>query len=233
MDLTLRYAADFHIPPVLDAIAIILFAITGARSAAKRGYEWIGTMAIALVTGCGGGLIRDILLTPRPVFLEHGAYIGAVSGTVLLTIYLVPLVSRMRWIFLVVDALGLAMYAAIGTQASLKSGLGISAAILVGTLNAIGGGLIRDILTREQSSLLKPGQWTRGSHSGEACSSVSCACPLPSPGPSSFSLPSPRDFSHTAMMFGPGRSAPWDSIRMIPRRPVRRRLARQQGRTSP
>ena len=119
-------------------------------------------MSIALVTGCGGGLIRDLLLNVRPVFLEHQAYIGAIFAALLLSICLFPLTSRMRWVFLVADALGLAMYAVIGTQKSLNSELGIFAAILVGTLNAIGGGLIRDVLTREEASLLKPGQWYAG-----------------------------------------------------------------------
>ena len=72
------------------------------------------------------GLTRDILLNVRRVFLEHEAYIGAVFAAVLLSIYFFPLVSRMGWIFLVADALGLAMYAVIGTQKSLNSGLGIS-----------------------------------------------------------------------------------------------------------
>ena len=166
MDPALGYAAGFQILPILDLIAIILFAITGALSAAKRGYDWIGTVSIALVTGCGGGLTRDILLNVRPVFLEHEAYIWAVFTAVLLSIYFFPLVSRMGWIFLVADALGLAMYAVIGTQKALNSGLGISAAILIGTLNAIGGGLIRDILTREEARLLKPGQWYAGIASG-------------------------------------------------------------------
>ena len=84
------------------------------------------------------------------MFLEHEAYIWAVFAAVLLSIYVFPLVSRMSWIFLLADALGLAMYAVVGTQKSLNSGLGISAAILIGTLNAIGGGLIRDILTRRK-----------------------------------------------------------------------------------
>lgn len=162
MEPAFRYAAEFQIPPILEFIAIILFAITGALSAAKRGYDWIGAMSIALVTGCGGGLTRDILLNVRPVFLEHGAYLWAVLAAVLLSIYLFPLISRMRWIFVVADALGLAMYSVIGTQKSLNDGLGISAAIFIGTLNAIGGGLIRDILTREEASLLKPGQWYAG-----------------------------------------------------------------------
>ena len=80
----------FQIPPILDLIAIILFAITGALSAARRGYDWIGAMSIALVTGCGGGLMRDILLNVRPVFLEHEAYIWAVLAAVLLSIYVFP-----------------------------------------------------------------------------------------------------------------------------------------------
>jgi uncharacterized membrane protein YeiH len=158
----LRYAAEFQIPPLLEFTAILLFAITGALSAARRGYDWIGAMSIALVTGCGGGLMRDILLNDRPVFLEHEAYIGAVLVAVLLSIWLFPLTSRMRWVFLVADALGLAMYAVIGTQKSLNSELGAFAAILIGTLNAIGGGLIRDVLTREEASVLKPGQWYAG-----------------------------------------------------------------------
>ena len=162
MSSALRYAAEFQIPPILEFSAIILFAITGALSAARRGYDWIGTMSIALVTGCGGGLIRDLLLNVRPVFLEHEAYIGAIFAALLLSICLFPLTSRLRWAFLVADALGLAMYAVIGTQKSLNGGLGIFAAILVGTLNAIGGGLIRDVLTREEASLLKPGQWYAG-----------------------------------------------------------------------
>ena len=158
----LRYAAEFQIPPLLEFTAILLFAITGALSAARRGYDWIGAMSIALVTGCGGGLMRDILLNVRPVFLEHEAYIGAVLVAVLLSIWLFPVTSRIRWVFLVADALGLAMYAVIGTQKSLNSELGAFAAILIGTLNAIGGGLIRDVLTREEASVLKPGQWYAG-----------------------------------------------------------------------
>ena len=99
MDPALGYAAGFPILPILDLIAIILFAITGALSAAKRGYDWIGAVSIACVTGCGGGLTRDILLNVRPVFLEHEAYIWAVFAAVLLSIYFFPLVSRMVGFF--------------------------------------------------------------------------------------------------------------------------------------
>jgi uncharacterized membrane protein YeiH len=58
-----------------------------------------------------------------------------------------------------VDALGLGIYAVVGVQKSLDAGLAIPAAILVGTINAVGGGLLRDVLTREVPLLFKPGQF--------------------------------------------------------------------------
>ena len=101
------------------------------------------------------------------------------------------------------------MYAVIGTQKSLNTGLGISAAILIGTLSAIGGGLIRDVLTREEASLLKPGQWYAGTAFGGSVlfcllSRVFHVPPAVAES-SSFSLPSPREFSRTATIFRPGR----------------------------
>jgi uncharacterized membrane protein YeiH len=58
-----------------------------------------------------------------------------------------------------VDALGLGIYAVVGAQKSLDRGLPIGACILVGTVNAVGGGLLRDVLTREVPLLFKPGQF--------------------------------------------------------------------------
>lgn len=150
---------EFYVPLTLDVVAVILFAITGALSAAKQGYDWIGVMAIALVVGTGGGLIRDILLNVRPVLIENEPYLWAVIIGVLLSVYYCGQLARIRWVFLFADALGLAIYAVLGTQKSLEHGLGITSAILIGTINAIGGGLIRDILFLQEPSLLKPGQF--------------------------------------------------------------------------
>ena len=58
-----------------------------------------------------------------------------------------------------VDALGLGAYAAFGVQKALTAGLPPPAAVLVGVVNAIGGGLLRDVLTREEPLVFKPGQF--------------------------------------------------------------------------
>jgi uncharacterized membrane protein YeiH len=65
----------------------------------------------------------------------------------------------MRWFYPLVDALGLGIYAVVGVQKSLNRGLPIGSAILVGAVNAVGGGLLRDVLTREVPLLFKPGQF--------------------------------------------------------------------------
>jgi uncharacterized membrane protein YeiH len=59
----------------------------------------------------------------------------------------------------VIDAFGLGAYAVFGVQKSLQAGLAIPAALLVGVINAAGGGLLRDIITREEPLVFKPGQF--------------------------------------------------------------------------
>lgn len=158
----LQLSTDFQILPVLDMLALMLFAITGAFTAAKRGYDWIGTMAIALVTGAGGGLMRDILLNIRPVLLMHEPYLWGILVALFLSTHFCRVLAKMQWAFFVADGLGLAMYSVIGTQKALNHGLGGTAAVLIGTLNAVGGSIIRDVLTQQELSLLKPGQWYAG-----------------------------------------------------------------------
>jgi uncharacterized membrane protein YeiH len=59
----------------------------------------------------------------------------------------------------IVDALGLGAYAVVGVEKSINAGLSIPAAVLVGVINAVGGGLLRDLLVRDEPLLLKPGQF--------------------------------------------------------------------------
>lgn len=59
----------------------------------------------------------------------------------------------------ILDALGLGAYAVVGVQKSLAAGLGFTPAVLIGVINAVGGGLLRDLLVRDEPLLLKPGQF--------------------------------------------------------------------------
>ena len=152
---------SFDLPLLFDLGATFAFALTGALAAIKRHYDIVGVLALALVSGLGGGLIRD------GVFLQQGltpllttpAYMYAVTAATAASLLLgrhVRLFSRLiAW----VDALGLGAYAVFGVQKALTAGLPPSAAVLIGVINAVGGGLLRDVLTREEPLMFKPGQF--------------------------------------------------------------------------
>jgi uncharacterized membrane protein YeiH len=116
---------------------------------------------LALACGLGGGLLRDGLFIQGgpPVAMRDGSYIIAVIAGCALAILFSEHVERLSKPFLIIDALGTAAYGVVGASKSFDAGLAIPACIFVGVVNAVGGGLIRDVLVREEPLLLKPGQF--------------------------------------------------------------------------
>jgi uncharacterized membrane protein YeiH len=146
----------------LDLGATFAFALTGALAAIRRGYDIVGVFFLALATGLGGGLIRDGIFipstTPTPL-LTDPRYIELVAMATIAGAVFGRHVKRVRRVVALIDALGLGAYAAFGTQKALQAGLAVPAAILVGVINAAGGGLLRDIITREEPLVFRPGQF--------------------------------------------------------------------------
>jgi uncharacterized membrane protein YeiH len=152
---------SFDLPVLFDLGATFAFALSGALAAIKRGYDIVGVLALALVTGLGGGLIRDglfLISGPTPL-LTNPHYIESILAAVACGILFGARIHRFARLIAVVDALGLGAYAAFGVQKSLLAGLAPPAAILVGLVNAVGGGILRDLLTREEPLVFKPGQF--------------------------------------------------------------------------
>jgi len=153
----------FRLPFWLDAAALFLFAFSGALRARERGYDVMGALSMALVTGSGGGILRDVLLGRRPVVLGEPRFLVAAFLAALFGILLGRrLGGRTRTLLELSDALGLALYAVVGSLAGVRAGLTLPAAALLGTVNATGGGLLRDVLTREEPLIFRPGQWYAG-----------------------------------------------------------------------
>jgi uncharacterized membrane protein YeiH len=154
--------AAFQLPAWFDLAATFAFALTGALAAIRRGYDIVGVFFLALASGLGGGLIRDGIfipgIEPTPL-LTDPRYIELVVGATIVGALFARYVTRVRRLVAVIDALGLGAYAAFGTQKALQAGLSAPAAILVGVVNAAGGGLLRDIITREEPLVFRPGQF--------------------------------------------------------------------------
>ncbi len=155
-------AASFHLPVWFDLGATFAFALTGALAAIRRGYDIVGVFFLALATGLGGGLIRDGVFIPgggATPLLTDPRYIEVVVAATVAGALFGGHVKKFQRLIAVIDALGLGAYAAFGTQKALVAGLAVPAAVLVGVINAAGGGLLRDILTRQEPLVFKPGQF--------------------------------------------------------------------------
>jgi len=152
---------EFRLPIQIDLAATFLFGLTGAVAALKRGYDVIGLFGLAFVTAVGGGLLRDGLFIQAgpPALATDSRYIMMVVISGLVAVIFHQRIGRYNRVIAWLDALGLGAYAVVGMQKSLVAGLSLAAALLVGMVNAAGGGLLRDVLVRDEPLLFKPGQY--------------------------------------------------------------------------
>lgn len=155
-------AGSFHLPVWFDLGATFAFGLTGALVAIRRGYDIVGVFFLALVSSIGGGLIRDAVFIPTgdpTPLLADPRYIEVIVASTIAGALFGHHVHRFHRLVAIIDALGLGAYAAFGTQKALMAGIAAPAAVLVGVINAAGGGLLRDIITREEPLVFKPGQF--------------------------------------------------------------------------
>lgn len=151
---------QFTFPIYFDLSATFLYALTGALVAIRRQYDVIGLFVLALVSGVGGGLMRDSIFIQSgpPLAIKDERYLYAVIAGCLAAALFGHRMDRLQKIVLFADALGLGAYAVVGVSRSLNVGFAVLPAIMIGVINAAGGGLLRDVLVREEPLLFKPGQ---------------------------------------------------------------------------
>jgi uncharacterized membrane protein YeiH len=140
---------------LLDLFGIAVFAASGALAAARAGQTLVTVAFFALVTGVGGGTVRDLLIG-APVFWVHDWRVPAVCLATALAIWVLP---RRLWPERAVDwfdAAGLAVYAVFGAAKALSLGVPPLPAVMMGVITACVGGIIRDVLAGVPSILLRP-----------------------------------------------------------------------------
>jgi uncharacterized membrane protein YeiH len=153
---------EFELPIAFNVAAVFFFALTGALEARRMRYDIVGVFALAFATGLGGGVIRDALLrgSGPVVALTDPRFMLAVllaSGCGLLRVS--TRFQHFHRVVALLDAIGLGAFAVVGTNKALRLEVHWLAAVFVGVLNAVGGGLLRDLLTRTEPLMLKPGQF--------------------------------------------------------------------------
>ena len=148
-----------QIPEVLDLAGTAVFALTGALLAARLRQTFVTMSFFALVTGVGGGSVRDLLIG-APVFWVRDPWVAPVCLAVALLAWFMPRKwlaknedsKLLEW----ADAAGLAAYTVLGTAKALAFGLPLVPAVLMGVITGCVGGIIRDVLAGRPSILMRP-----------------------------------------------------------------------------
>jgi uncharacterized membrane protein YeiH len=144
----------FVLPPILDYAGVTVFALTGALAAARDRHDIITFWFFAVVTGVGGGTLRDVLIGAPVFWINEPAYLAIGLGAALVVWFAgAPLARASALIWL--DAVGLAVYAVIGAGKAIAFNVDPAVAIGMGVLTASFGGVIRDVLAVQPSILLK------------------------------------------------------------------------------
>ena len=138
-----------------DLTGVFANAVLGGLIARHEKLDPIGFATLAVLSGLGGGIIRDVLLQHGPpVALTDNVYMLTALGGAAIAFFL-----RVRgpvwdhvWPF--IDALALGTWAAAGAAKTLAVGLGWLPAILLGTVTAVGGGAVRDVVLRRVPGIL-------------------------------------------------------------------------------
>jgi len=140
---------DIAVPDWIELLAVLVSALSGALLAAKgREFDVGGVAALALVAGLGGGIVRDVLLDQgAPVALLDERYLFTVLIATALGFFFAGTITQFEGFLLVLDAAALGLYSVVGADKADQAGLPAVAAVLLGTITGVGGGILRDLLS--------------------------------------------------------------------------------------
>jgi len=145
-----RVDTDIPLEPVLELIGVFVGAMSGALAAVRKQFDVFGILVLGWAAGLGGGILRDVLIgAVPPVGISNWRFIvTAVAGATLIYFFH-PRLERARRFIVVLDAGALALFSVVGTTKGLEYGTTLTAAVIVGVMSGVGGGVLRDLLSGE------------------------------------------------------------------------------------
>lgn len=145
----------FRLVAFFDILAAIVFAVSGALVASRKGMDVMGFMWLAVITGVGGGTVRDLILDVPVFWVQNPIHVSVCLATAAVMHFVAPLVESRYRTLLWFDAFGLALVTVAGTVKALDVGAPALVAIAMGAVTGTVGGMIRDTLGHVPSILLR------------------------------------------------------------------------------
>jgi len=144
----------FRLVHFFDVLAAVVFAVSGALVASRQGLDVMAFIWFAVITGVGGGTVRDLILNVPVFWVQNPAYVAACLVTAVAMHFVAPLVESRYRTLLWFDAFGLALVTIAGTVKASDVGAPALVAIAMGVVTGIVGGILRDTLGHVPSVLL-------------------------------------------------------------------------------
>jgi uncharacterized membrane protein YeiH len=140
---------------LFDIVGTVIFAITGGVRGVRLKLDFLGVIVFACTVGVGGGMIRDCLIGSVPVAaLQDENYLISCIAAGLVVFFSAPLIRRARNLIRICDAFGLGVFTAIGAAKGAAMGLSFIGIVLSGVVTAVGGGVIRDVMSGRIPAIL-------------------------------------------------------------------------------
>jgi len=140
----------------LDILGTIAFAISGTLAAMHKRLDLFGVFIIAFVTAVGGGTLRDILIDRELVsWMQDLNYVYAIVVATIFAIIIRKKIAYLRTSLFLFDTIGLGIFTIIGTEIGIQEQLHPVITVILGTLTATFGGVLRDILCNEIPVIFK------------------------------------------------------------------------------
>ena len=147
-----------QIPLWIDLLAVFAGGLSGSLIAIRKRFDVAGVIVITLVSGLGGGIIRDVLIgAGPPAALRNPDYLYTALAAAGVGFVFRQFVARINPLFILIDAVSLGLYTFVGMQKGLNFDLPTVTAAMLGVTTAVGGGLLRDLLSGEVPGVLRPG----------------------------------------------------------------------------
>jgi uncharacterized membrane protein YeiH len=142
--------ADLPFEPFLEVVGVFVGALSGALAGVRKQFDVFGILALGWAAGLGGGLLRDVLIgaVPPVGISDWRLVVTALVGGVVMYFFH-PRLERARRSIVLLDAGALALFTVVGAIKGLEHGTTLIAAVFVGVLTGVGGGVLRDLLTGE------------------------------------------------------------------------------------
>jgi len=143
------------LPFVVDIAAAMVFAVTGALVASRKEMDIVGFVWLAIITGVGGGTVRDLVLGAPVFWVEDATPIVVCIATAIVIHFTAHLAQSRYRLILWFDAAGMALVTIAGAAKAAQLGVGPVVAVAMGVVTATVGGILRDVLGQEPSVLLR------------------------------------------------------------------------------